>query len=282
MSSSLADHQQRMQALITDLAGAGQEGCAGLVRGTDALPAPARLELYRRTYHGRLLGCLRESYPALRHALGDELFEAFALDYLAAQPSRSYTLNTLGAGWPDHLESTRASCGAATRGHWASFLVDLARLERVFCEVYDAPGGEGRTLPSPEELPVRPDDDWLRLTATPLACLRLLDVRSAVAPYLLAVRRGDDPPLPPPANSHLALCRRDYTVTITELDGVAFALLGAIAGGASIVNAAREAALQPSAAWMLLRDWTERGFFGAINVPAAPPRDVQSTKGVAR
>lgn len=284
MSAPLANSQRRMQALITDPGGCAQDSPEGLVRGTATLPAGERIALYRRTYQLRLLGCLRESYPALRHALTDELFDAFALEYVAARPSRSYTLNALGAGWPDHLEATRPDRDAppSEREHWPDFLVDLARLERAFCEVYDAVGGEGRAQPTAHHLPDRPDSAWLSATVVPLGCLRVLCARSAVGAYMLAVRRREDPPLPPRGASFVALGRRDYVVTLTELDRAAYVLLGALMGGASVAVAARTAALEPPVAWSLLRGWVEQGFFSAIVAPPARRPDVPSTSGAAR
>jgi hypothetical protein len=284
MTAPLAATQRRMQALITDPASAAREGPEGLVRGTARLPAAERLALYQRAYGLRLLGCLRESYPALRHALTAELFDEFAAEYLAAQPSRSYTLGRLGAGWPEFLERTRPDRDApeGEREWWLDFVVDLARLERLFCEVYDAAGAEGLAPPAAADLPELPDPDWLAATVDAPDCLRLLRARTAVASYMLAARRGEDPPLPPPGESFLALSRRDYVVTLTELDAAGFVLLGELIRGASVGDAALVAALDPSVAWSRLREWVERGFFSAIVASAAGRADVRLTKGVAR
>ena len=284
MTTRLAATQRRMQALITDPDGREPAAPGELVRGTASLPAAERLALYRRAYQLRLLACLRESYPALRHALTAELFDAFALEYLAAQPPRSYTLSTLGAGWPEHLERTRPDSDVPVdeREWWPDFVVDLARLERLFCEVYDAAGAEQRAQPAAADLPAAPDGDWLAATVAAPDCLRLLRARVAVAPYMLAVRRGDDPPLPAPGESFVAVGRRDYVVTLTELDAAGFALLDALMRGASVGAAARAAALHPRTAWSRLHDWTERGFFSAIVAPSAARSDIRFTKGVAR
>lgn len=285
MTARLATTQRRMQLLITEpAAGTARDAPDGLVRGTARLPATERLALYQRAYRLRLLGCLRESYPALRHALTAALFDEFALEYLAAQPSRSYTLNSLGAGWPGFLESTRPDrdAPAAEREWWPDFLVDLARVERAFCEVYDAAGAEGLAVPSAADLPLAPDRTWLTATVVAPDCLRLLHARSAAASYMLAVRRGEDPPLPPPRESFVALWRRDYVVTLHELDRAGFALLGELMRGAGVGDAARAAGLDPAAAWSRLREWAEHGFFSAIVAPAARRSDVRFTRGVAR
>jgi hypothetical protein len=170
--------QRRMLAAILG----DEDGPEDLVDGSATFSAERRIELYRRGCRSRLLGCLREGYPGLRHALGDELFDAFALDYLQAYPPTGYTLSTLGARWPEHLEATRPE-----GERWPHFLIDLARLERAFGEVYDGDGSE------------------IRLRTT-----------YPVASYLDAVRRGEDPPLPAPSPAVVAVNRRDWVVTLTS------------------------------------------------------------------
>ncbi len=214
--ADLAATQRRMLEAIT-----GNGEAAAVVAGSAALTAERRIEIYARGYRARLVGCLRETYPGLRHALGDEVFEAFALDYLAAHPPSGYTLNALGARWPEHLEATRPP-----GERWPDFLVDLARLERAFHEVYDSEGVEG-------EPPLRGED--LRdgpLEAAP--CLRLLRARHPVAGYLGAVRRGEDPALPAPRVTYIALTRRDFVVTLTELDAPEHAALTRLMRGGGI------------------------------------------------
>ena len=191
-SAGLAGTQRWLLAAITgtdgedESAGAHESGAAAgtFVKGSASFPAERRVEIYARGYRLRLVGCLRETYPALRHALGEEVFEAFALDYLDAHPPRGYTLNALGAHWPEHLEATRPDGEG-----WPDFLIDLARLERTFAEVYD---GDGERV--------------------------VLRTRYPVAGYVAAVRRGDDPPLPAAKPSVVAVDRRDWVVTLSELD----------------------------------------------------------------
>ena len=65
------------------------------------------LAIYQRSYYLRILKCMREQFPALCHALGEEVFIDFARQYLQACPSDSYTLYELGKRFPDYLEKTR-------------------------------------------------------------------------------------------------------------------------------------------------------------------------------
>ncbi len=71
------------------------------------LTALERLDIYHRAYFARLIECLRDEFPVILHALGDETFDAFALGYLQKYPSRSYTLNQLGTRFPQYLAETR-------------------------------------------------------------------------------------------------------------------------------------------------------------------------------
>src|SRR5262249_43068317 len=64
-----------------------------VVTRSRALSAADRMAVYSNAYVARLLECLREEYPTLVHALGREVFDEFAVGYLRAYPSRSYTLH---------------------------------------------------------------------------------------------------------------------------------------------------------------------------------------------
>src|SRR5260370_34801590 len=66
-----------------------------------------RLAISSYAYYARLLQCIREEFPVLKHALGEEVFDAFAVGYLLQYPSRSYTLFQLGANFPRYLAETR-------------------------------------------------------------------------------------------------------------------------------------------------------------------------------
>jgi hypothetical protein len=233
-----------------------------VIVGSAELSAARRIDIYRRGYRARLVDCLRKTHPGLRHALGEQVFEAFALDYLATNPSRSYTLGRLGARWWVHLEETRPDHDARWRESWPDFLVDLARLESVFQEVYDGPGAEGQLVVDPEGLP---DEPWSAGTVRPVGCLRLLSFRFPVAGYLGAVRRGDHPPLPGRADSWVVVNRNNWVVTFTELGSREYAALAALIGGENLENVSRTVGFAIETLWELLRDWAGRGFLQSVD-----------------
>src|SRR5271166_2747232 len=64
----------------------GPDQAEAVVTRSRALTALERLAIYSYAYYARLLECLREEYPVLKHALGDELFDAFSAEYLQQYP----------------------------------------------------------------------------------------------------------------------------------------------------------------------------------------------------
>src|SRR5271155_476952 len=85
----------------------GPDEAEMVVNRSRSQTALERLSIYGYAYYARLLECLREEFPVLKHALGDELFDGFAAEYLEQYPSRSYTLFHLGLDFPRFLAETR-------------------------------------------------------------------------------------------------------------------------------------------------------------------------------
>ena len=222
------------------------------------LSAAQRLALYQRSYHLRLLEVIRAAFPGLRHMLGGDLFDDFALEYIHARPSRSYTLRALAQGLPDYLAATRPDAGGVAE-RWVDLMIDLARLEVTVAEVYDARGAEDMRIP--DALPAVADAELLACIAEPVKCLRLVRSSFAVGPYLSAIRRGEDPDLPPAEESFLAVSRRDYVVTLTVLDAREHKMLDQLVHAVPIGLAASHADIGDAEARCLLRQWTAAGCF---------------------
>ena len=71
------------------------------------LTAAERMGIYANAYYARLLECLASFFPVLQKALGADVFESFAFEYLQHYPSKSYTLDRLGESFARFLEETR-------------------------------------------------------------------------------------------------------------------------------------------------------------------------------
>src|SRR5580704_19185826 len=107
-----------------------------------------RIEVYANAYYARLLECLRDEFPALLHAVGEEVFDGLAFGYLQSYPSRSYTLSELSRQFAQYLEETRPRDDDDANGSpsWPDFMIDLARLERCYSEVFDGPAAARLSL----------------------------------------------------------------------------------------------------------------------------------------
>lgn len=292
MSHELEDIQCWMQAAITNSRGVqdglespearrhidvGPDEIERLLTRSARLTAIERLAIYGSAYYARLLDCLREEFPVLKHALGDEVFDAFAAGYLQQYPSRSYTLFDLGKNFARFLQETRPALDANDGPtDWADFLIDLTALERTFNEVFDGPGVEGQSLLDPKMLASISADSLSDARLIPVCCFRLASFRYPVHSYFTAVRRGKEPAPPEPAETHLAITRRWYVVRHYELSQPAYELLNAlIAGdplgqaiGRIIDSAGANADRLESDLRTWFHDWAAEGFFLQIEVPS--------------
>lgn len=250
----------------------GPDELGQVLTRSQALSAADRLGVYANAYYARLLECLREEFPTLVHALGQELFDEFAVDYLQAHPPKSYTLQQLGSNFPRFLMET---CPADEDPAWAAFLIDLASLERLYGEVFDGPGSEGQELMSTERLAAIPMDEWATVRLIPAVDLHLVELHSPVHEYISAVRRNENPEIPSPTETLLTVHRRDFVVRRHRLTQPQFVLLDAILAGETVGEAIGKAAdhvgddgfdfTSDLRNWF--RDWAAEGFFQTFEKP---------------
>ena len=254
----------------------GPDEAETVVTRSRALTALDRLAIYGYAYYARLLECMREEFPVLKHALGEEVFDAFAVGYLQQYPSRSYTLFQLAANFPQYLAETRPDADAAEGlpADWPDFVIDLARLELTFNEVFDGPGVEGKRLLEADPLLAITPERLLESRLVGVPCLRLLVLRYPVHRYFTAVRRHEDPGPPEPAQTFLAVTRRRFVVRHYELSRPAYQLLHALLEGASVGQAfsgalkvaGSDLELLPLHLWTWFHDWAAEGFFRAVEL----------------
>jgi hypothetical protein len=251
-----------------------------VIRRSRNLTAAERISIYANAYYARLLECVGECFPILKGALGEDVFNGFAFDYLQRYPSRSYTLDHLGENFPRFLDETRPGPedGGSPPGEigWPDFLIDLASLEWVLAKVFDGPGTEGQTLLTPEALQAFPAERFGEARLTLVPCLRLLATRYPVNAYFTAVRKaedeGEEAPIPDPAPEYSAITRREFIVRRYSLSQPQHALLAALQSGATVAESLAAAAavsdLDDDALAAELRSWfrlfTAEGFFQAI------------------
>jgi len=283
--------QQWMQAVITHPRGIRSEFVSkGALRSLDAsislleeiilpsarLSGAERLAIYCRSYHARLLQCFQSMFPALLGALGEKLFNRFALDYLQHHPPSSYTLDRLADAFPQYLAETRPDADRPQdeREVWPDFIIELASLEWAFLKVYDGPGIEGRALPRAQDILSFAAERILQACPSPVPCLRLFAFRYPVHTYMLAARRDENPELPAPLKSFVAMTRLNYRVRLYELSAPQYALLEALDGHHTIgqtldrglsAGGRRQPSLTTVRDWLC--DWADKEFFESIEIP---------------
>jgi hypothetical protein len=177
-------------------------------------------------------------------------------------------LNRLGAEFAAYLAATRPT---GNDNLWLDFLVDLARLEWCFSEVFDGPGPESQEILRVETLCRIPADQWPACRLAPVAGLRLLTFDYPVHELYRALRRREPLVLPVARQTHLVVWRRDFIVRHDELTDMQFGLLAALVQGHTIGQAIEEAARQACdipmlsqnlAAWFQI--WFGAGLFDRV------------------
>ena len=151
---SLAELQREMAAAIMqpltaneDMRPVAPDGrsmpavAASFIAPNSQLSAFERLKIYNRQYWYRVLSALAEDFPALRAVVGSAAFEALSVAYLAAHPSRSFSLRNLGSKLPDWLVANPKYAGRRHR-----LAVDVARIEWAFVESFDNADHDPLTL----------------------------------------------------------------------------------------------------------------------------------------
>jgi hypothetical protein len=231
------------------LAGSLASAIDELVLPSRQQTAVERLAVYSTAYFARLVEVLRELFPCLRYAVGDDLFAQFAAGYLQQHPPTSYTLHRLAERFAEFLDATRPADDAAFR-----FVVDLARLEHAIDLVFDDDGPEHAAPPQAPAAGDRP------LPLVP--GFRLLAFDFPVSSYFTAWKAGNQPPWPAPQEQWVALFRRDYVVRRHELMHLQFDLLTMLAGGSKLDDALSAVATQhPEVVRQWFTEWSASGFF---------------------
>ena len=245
---------------------------------SESMTSLDRLQIYSRAYFLRLIECLRAEFPAVRQAIGDEAFDGLGIGYLIDYPSTSYTLANLGASFDEFLERTRpATAIDENEFDFASFLIELARLERIYSEVFHARGPEtAKSLLQDDLNGLRPEvfaDS--RLTFHP--SVRLVQLQYPVHEYVSAIRQNQEPQLPESRPAFLVVTRRNYIVRRFEVDSRQFHLLERLVAGSTVIEALQSLRQLPESAvasetlagdlhrWF--RDWSSSLLFAGLVQP---------------
>jgi putative DNA-binding protein len=253
---------ERATRPVAAITGGATAEVSGWVVGGGLAPLD-RLEIYRHGYFARLVECLADDYPAVAHALGAEAFELLCRDFIARHPPTSASLNFYGAPFADFC--------AARSEPLAAFVSDLARLEWAVVEAIHA---DGEMLLDPAALSGVSEADWPRLRLVASPTLRIIHSAYPIHRHYQAFLAEEDPSVPAPEASSLAVCRRGDDVWRIGLRPMFADLLGRLIEGMPLASAleAFEAAAPsdtpdaPAALQVAFSEWVACGFFASVIV----------------
>lgn len=176
---SLAFLQQHFQRFLLTEASMIQDA----IVSNPQVGAHERLSIYRDAYQARLVEALSVNYPCLRAWLGDELFNEFAIDYIAAYPSTYRSIRWFGDRVPvfiqDYFEKDDA------------WLVDLALFEWSMTLVFDA---RDAPLFSVDAMAHMPTDSWETMCITFHPAVMRISLHWDVVPLWEALTHGLEVP----------------------------------------------------------------------------------------
>ena len=159
---NLAETQELFWELLQ-----GRERPLDAFVGSADLPAEERVAIYARMFLHRQIDALREMFPKVVAALGDEAFFEVAARYVRQNPSEHPDLGQLGRKLAAFLDRPD--------------LRDLARLEWARGEVFEAPPAES-LIPEVFTSLAQDPVEFMHYRVRLIPALRLLELDHDVAP----------------------------------------------------------------------------------------------------
>jgi len=259
MNTLAAQQRALLQAIVT------QQSNDALLR---TLPGRAPLlRIYQHAYTARLAGALRDNVGVLPQVMGDESFDALALAYIAAHPSRHPSIRWFG----DRLAAFMAAHDELVP-HPA--LIDLARMEWALRSAFDAAGAAALEAAALRSFA---PGDWPRLVFDTLPSVQLLEMAWAVEPVWRAMQGvgpGDEPALPEPVEHRHALLiwrrgleNRWRSLDLSQAELLRAALAGRPFGELCTIAAGQVGEAQAAAsAVATLQGWLGDGLLAGVRV----------------
>ena len=211
-----------MQQALLDPPADGTAPAEAVLHHSARLSAREHLAIYQRSYVARLRGCMAQQFSALEFALGADLFQVFADDYLAAAPSTHYSLAELGRQFPAYLQANRPDALSEEKEDWIDFIIELATFEYDLGVLFDQPADESYR-------PATPADAEADLALVPTATLFRLQFPTNR--FYTQFKKGEQPDLPFAAPSYCLVLRHQYQLAVYELQPGHHAFLELLAAG---------------------------------------------------
>lgn len=220
--SSLHDLQHRFQMAIL-----GGDPTPGLFANA-AATLEGGFAIYLQAYQARLTAALRDNFPVLARALGDDAFADLARAYIAQHPSHFRSIRWFGEMLPDFL--------AAAPEHLPHpALVDLARMDWAIRSAFDAADAELLTV---DEVAALQPEDWPGRSFRLLPSVRLVALRWGIEPIWKALDADSaaDSEEPQELSHALVVWRRELNCCWRSADTCEAIVLHALTQSASFAD----------------------------------------------
>lgn len=239
----------------------GDPEIRAVVRPSSKADVDILLGVYRNGYWARLVEVLGTDFPGVKALTGETGFEKLARAYVAAHPSRGFSVRSLGSAFAGFVRRTPPYSERPA-------LADMAAFEAALADAFDAADAEPiRT----EHLGSVPPPAWPTLTFQFHPSVRVLSLRTPAPEAWSAQNEGRAPQEPSPHPGDWLVWRQALAVKYRPLDADESAGLGSALSGAdfSVVceslaqHGPEEAAAFRAAG--LVRAWIEAGLVTAID-----------------
>jgi hypothetical protein len=199
-------------------------GGLGAVIGGDARLAPAaRLDIYANMYFYRLLGVLKEDFPATAAALGADVFHNIVTGYLTEYPPVEASVFWAGSHLADYLRA-HPICGEFP------YAAGLAAFERAIVEVFCARD----TVPlKAAAMRATPPARWAGVRMRAIAALRMIETDWRIVPARRKFESGRKWKPPASGPSTVLVWRRDAKVFYREVGALEAMALARLRRGAA-------------------------------------------------
>ena len=203
---------------------AGDGAIEGEIEGSSDVFRRIRLGIYRDAYRLRLLEVLGKDYPVSREYLGDESFDAAALEYLDAYPSTFRNVRWFGGQLAEFLGSTLPYSENP-------LLAELAHFEWTLGLAFDAADSQSVSF---EDVSTVPAHLWPEMRFLPPAALHLVELTTnAVAIWKATGDKGRIPVQVSAEPVTWVIWRKDDTPLFRSLEADEAWALKALLAGAS-------------------------------------------------
>jgi len=199
-----------------------------VVNDSNKLLAKEHLAIYQRSYIARLRNCMTIQFSALEYALGEDIFCAFADDYLASRPSYNYNLALLGKHFSEHLEENRPDKFSEQKEDWINFVIELAQYEYDLGVIFEQKAEEGYQLAH-----VETSENELQL----VPICELFEFDFPVRKFYSGFKRGEKPNLPYERKTYAAVLRHNFKLVVYDLHKEQFEFLSYLKKGLTLPEA---------------------------------------------